>query len=141
MATPTAWHAAPRSKATATSQFECADVVSLQKTCAPPSRQQSLHHEGRNRTGQLLIEPLKLVDESVVVNSQTVKNRSVEVAYVHRILHDVVAVVVSFTIRNPRADTATCHPCGETSRMMITSIVVLRQATLAIHSAPELSRP
>src|SRR5262249_30032557 len=69
------------------------------------------------------------------------KNRSVEVAYMHRILHDVVAVVVSFTIRCPLADAATSHPRGETSRMMIASIVILRQATLAVHGASELSRP
>src|SRR5215472_6347535 len=134
MATSTAWHSDPGSKAIVTSQFECADFVWRQITCAARSRQQSLHDEGRNRTGQLLIEPLKLVDEPVVVNSQTMKNRSVEVAYVHRILHDVVAVVVSFTIRSPRADSAASHPRGETSRMMITSVVILRQATLAIHS-------
>src|SRR5467141_4213464 len=69
------------------------------------------------------------------------KDGRVEVAHVHRILHDVVAVVVSFAISHARADATASHPSGKASGMMIAAVIVLRQATLAVHGAPELARP
>src|SRR5205807_8926627 len=69
------------------------------------------------------------------------KNRSVEVAHVHRVLHDVVAVGVSFAIGNAWADTPAGQPRGEASRVVMAAVVVLSQATLAVHCAAKHARP
>src|SRR5215472_6561207 len=131
----------PSYKAISPAQIGCADFVSQGLLCQQRSRQQSLHHEGRNRTSQLLVEALKFVNEPVVVNSEAMKNRSVEVAYVHRILYDVVAEGVSLAVSYPRPDAPASHPCCETSRVVIAAIVVLSQATLTVHGAAKLASP
>src|SRR5215469_12596613 len=118
--------------------FGCVDFVRPGRTSRQRSRQQFLDYVGRDRTGQLLIETLEFVGEFAMVDPQAMKDRSVEVAHVHRILHDVVAVLVRFSVRKPGAHSSADHPCGETSWVVVAAIVVLSQATLAVYGASEL---
>src|SRR6202030_1805559 len=107
----------------------------------PRSRQYSLHHGCRHRTGQLLIQALKLVSKFVVVYAQAMENRGIEVAHVHRILYNVVAVIVGLAISNSRPHASTRHPDGEAAGVMVAAIVFLAQSALAVHRTSEFARP
>ncbi len=60
---------------------------------------------------------------------------------VHRLTGDVVTEIVRFPVRNPRLHASAGHPHREASRMMIATVIILRQATLAIHGTAEFSAP
>src|SRR5215469_9046833 len=138
MPTLEAMRSGPESQAMAPAHLRCADVVRQGITSRQRSRQQFLDYVGRHRTRQLLIKALEFVGELAMVDPQAMKDRSVEVAHVHRILHDVVAVLVRFSVRKPGAHSSADHPCGETSWVVVAAIVVLSQATLAVYGASEL---
>ena len=64
---------------------------------------------------------LKLIRELRVVDPQAVQDRRMQVMHVHRILDDVVAVVVRLAVRDARLDAAAttiraASPCGWWSR-------------------------
>src|SRR5215469_8536142 len=141
MPTSEAMRSGPESEAMAPTHFGCVDFVGQLRTFRRRSRQQFLDYVGRDRTRQLLIEALEFVGEFAVVDPQAMKDRSVEVPHVHRIFHDVIAILVRFSVRKPGAHASADHPCGETSWVVVAAIVVLSQATLAVYGASELARP
>src|SRR5271168_1642298 len=113
---------------------------------APPSyagfsRKQTGNNTGAHGPSELLIEALELVRELVVVDAQAMQNGRVEIPYRDWILDHVVAVVIGFAVGDAGAHTTACHPCGVTTRMMIASVVILREAALAVDGAAEFTRP
>src|SRR4051794_22107590 len=59
----------------------------------------------------------------------------------HRALRDVVAVIVRLAQTEALLHSAARHPHGETSRMVIPTVIGVRQLALAIYSPPELPAP
>jgi hypothetical protein len=49
---------------------------------------------------------------------------------IHRVFHNVVTEVISFTIGDTTFDASTGHPQGKASRMMIAAVVVFSQRAL-----------
>ena len=92
-------------------------------------------------TGQLLIKPLKLVGESLVIDSHAVEDRCIKVVDVHGIFGDVVAEVVGLSKGDATFDSTTCHPHAEISRMVIAAVIVPRQTSLAVNGTSEFSSP
>src|ERR1700726_415658 len=88
-----------------------------------PSRQQSCNDVRRSGAGKLLIQPLKFERESIVVDSKTMQNRSVEVPHMHRIFDDVIAVVICFAKSDSGSHSTPCHPRRVAARMVITPVV------------------
>src|SRR6185503_9003931 len=105
------------------------------------SREKSSNHVGRLRSGQSLIQSLEVERESIVINTKTGEDRCVEIANVHGILYDVVAIVVGFSIRDSGTHATAHHPCGKAARMMIASVVLGRQSTLTIYGTAKFPRP
>ena len=54
------------------------------------SGKQLMHHLSRFHARQTTIQPLIGVSESLVIDTQTMKDGGVEIAYVNRILDDIV---------------------------------------------------
>src|SRR5258708_961106 len=59
----------------------------------------------------------------------------------HRVLNDVVAVVIRLTVCDPRLAAASRHPNGKAARMVVPPVIGLRQATLTINGAAEFATP
>ena len=53
-----------------------------------------VHHVGRDGTGQFLVQALESESQLVVVDAQAMQNRCIEISHMHRVFHDVIAVVV-----------------------------------------------
>src|SRR6266568_7717990 len=69
------------------------------------------------------------------------EDRSVKVMNVDRVFHDVVGEIIGFAMDNSGLGAAAGHPHSEAARVMITSVIVLRQAALGINGAPEFAAP
>ena len=72
---------------------------------------------------------------------EAMQNGRVEVAHVHRIFHDVVAVVIRLAVGDAGAHAAAGHPGGEAARVMIAAIVLLAEPALAVNGAAEFAGP
>src|SRR5437764_14980905 len=83
------------------------------------SRQNILHHIALFHTGQPLIKSLEFVSQSPMIDAQTVQNRRIDLADMHRIFHHVIAEIIRLTIDHASLNSAARHPHRETSRMMI----------------------
>lgn len=64
-----------------------------------------------------------------------------EVTDVQRILGNVVAEVVGLTVDSSSLAPASSHPHREASRMVISAVIGLAEATLTVNGSPELSAP
>src|SRR5438876_5309106 len=95
-------------------------------------RQNCLHHLTMH-IRQPEIPPLEPIRQPRMVDPQAVQNRRVEIMHVHRVLHDVVAVIIRLAVADPRLDSAAGHPERKASPMMIAAMVRGRQRTLAVN--------
>lgn len=91
--------------------------------------------------GEAHIQSLVLERKSLMVDSQQVENRCVEISNVDGFLDDVVAEVVGRSMHGAATDAAACHPDAEASWVVIPTVVGLRQPALAVDRSPELSTP
>src|SRR2546421_1396941 len=64
-----------------------------------------------------------------------------QVVNVDLTLHDVVTIVVGFSVSDSRFDSAAGQPHRKTAWMVIAPIVVVSQLALAIHRSPKLAAP
>ena len=76
-----------------------------------------------------------------MIDAEAVEDGGVEVLGVNGVANDVVAEFVCFTVGDAAFHSATRHPDGETSRVMIPSEVGLGEFALAVDGASEFARP
>src|SRR5690606_24735342 len=69
--------------------------------------------------------------KAFMIQAHKMQNRCMEIIYMYRILNDIISEFISLTI-NSRFDPPTCHPDGKAARVMIPSIIVPLQRSLAI---------
>src|ERR1700722_15954693 len=103
--------------------------------------QETGYHLCRNHSGKFLVQSLKLESKLLVIDTQQMKQRGVEIAHVHRIANGVVAVLVRLTVGNSPVRAAARQPNGEAARMMIPPVVGFGKAALTVNRAPELPAP
>ena len=84
---------------------------------------------------------LELVGQALVVDAQTVQQRRLQIVDMHRVFHDVVAIVVGLTQTDAGLDPASGNPHGEAARMMVSAIVCVCQLALAIDGSAKLTTP
>ena len=75
------------------------------------------------------------------MDAKLIKDGRVEVADMHGVLDDVVAVVVGFAIFDPPFYTAAGHPHGKTATVVVASVVVLGQLALGVDCAAKFTAP
>src|SRR5262249_16612944 len=90
-----------------------------------PLGQQLLDHPRVLHPSQPLVQSLVLVAEALVVETQKVQDRGMEVADVHRVLDDVVREIVGFTVNGARPGAAAGQPHSKAARMMVAAVVLL----------------
>ena len=81
------------------------------------------------------------VSEAAVVATQEVQDRCVEIPNMHGVLDDVVGELVGGSIHRTALRSTTGHPHGETSRMVIPTVVLLRNTALAVNGATKFTAP
>ena len=74
--------------------------------------------------------PLRFVGKLLVVYAHEVHKRSLKVMHVYRVLDNIIAQVVSLSVRNAGFYARAYHERCKTLGVMVPSIVCLRQFTL-----------
>lgn len=75
--------------------------------------------------GQPEATPLVFVRQSLVIDPHQVQNCGVEIVNVNAIFDHIVAEFVGRPVADPWFDTTAGHPGGETSRMVIATVVIV----------------
>ncbi len=91
--------------------------------------------------GELLIKALELVGEAFVIIAKEMQHGGMKVTDVERILHDIVAELIRFTMDRPAFRATASHPHGEAARMVIAPIIFFTEATLTVNRATKLATP
>src|SRR5688572_17705335 len=76
-----------------------------------------------------------------VVKTQQMEDRGMKVIHVHGVFNDVVSEIICLPMNNSRANSAACHPDGVVSWMMITSVVIFSEISLAVICPAEFASP
>ena len=92
-------------------------------------------------SGKSLIESLRLVGESFMVDTQQVERRGMEVANMNGIFDDIVRKVVCLAIDGSGFGTAACHPHRKAPWMMIAPVVFFCHSTLRVDCSAEFAAP
>src|SRR5262249_52701100 len=72
---------------------------------------------------------------------QAMQDRGVQVVHMRRVACNVVAEVIRLTKAQSRLDAAAREPDRETTRVMVTPVIVRRELALAVDRAPEFAAP
>jgi len=89
-------------------------------------------------TGWFVIQALEAEGETIVIHTEAVKYRGVQVADVNGVLDDVVGIVVGDSVAHAGFYSAASDPCAEAATVVITSSSNL---SLAVDCAPEFATP
>jgi hypothetical protein len=107
----------------------------------PNLNQYLLDHTCGFDTGQLEVKSLRFVGEPRVINPQTVQHRGVQIMRGHGVFSDILREVIGLSVGNAAFDSPTGKPHGEAARMVIMSVLSLRELPLAKDRAAELTAP
>src|ERR1700735_5504901 len=91
--------------------------------------------------GQPEVAALELEGEPFVIDAQAMQDSSLQIVYMYRIGHHVVAIVVGLADGDAALYAAPGQPHAEAAGMMVAAIVGLGQPALAVHRAAEFSTP
>ncbi len=108
--------------------------------CLRGLSQNVLHHFAMD-IRQPEMPALELVSQALVVDAQAVQQRRLQIVDMHRVLHDVVAIVVGLAQADAGLDAASGNPHGKAARMMVSAIVRVCQLALAIDGSAKLATP
>ena len=76
-----------------------------------------------------------------MIDAQRVQNRGIQIVNVDGLVDHVVAEVVGFAVDLTALDTAAGHPHRVIARMVVTTIIILCQRTLAVNRAAKFATP
>ncbi len=105
-----------------------------QAICGPMTttlRQDFLDHVAVH-IGQPKLAALVFEREPLVIDSQLMQNRGMQIMDVNRVFDNVVAVGIGRSMNGSAFDPAAGHPQAEASRMMIATKIVGRQFALTV---------
>ena len=91
--------------------------------------------------GQPVVASLELKRQPVMVDTQAMQDRGVQIMHVDGIAGDVVAVIVCLTMRHSTPNSSACHKDREAAWMMITTIIRGTEVPLAIDGPSEFATP
>src|SRR5208282_384605 len=76
-----------------------------------------------------------------MIDAEQSKHSCIEVTHVDRVLHYVVAKIVSLSEDYASFSAPACHPYGEATRMVIPSVVFFGKTALAVYGPSEFAAP
>ena len=90
---------------------------------------------------QPLVEPTKLEGKSVVIYSQAMQNRGVEIANVDWIFRNIVTEVIRLAVIETLLDAAPSHPNRKAAAMMIATRLGTPDFSLTVDGTTEFASP
>src|SRR5689334_2607247 len=96
---------------------------------------------GRLDSRETLIEPLEFECESLVIDSQAVEKRGVEVVDVGGFVDDVVAEVVGLAVHLAPPDASPRQPHAEVAGMVIAAVIGVGEFPLRVDCPAEFASP
>ena len=88
-----------------------------------------------------MMPPLIFERHSSVIDPKAMQKGGVQIVHVHSVSNHVVAVVVGLTESGSAIDSAARQPDSETSRVMVSTVILGSQFSLAVNRAAEFSAP
>ena len=85
--------------------------------------------------------PLVLEGKPLVVDAEQVHQSSLQVVHMDWVFRDIVPEIIGLSIDEARLYPTASHPDREATRMVIASVVRLREFSLAENRPPELAAP
>src|SRR5262249_32917348 len=79
--------------------------------------------------------------QACMVNAQRMEDRCVKIVDMHRILSNIVGIIICLPQTVPRLYASSRHPDRKAARMVVAAVIVSRHRALAIHRATEFSGP
>lgn len=91
--------------------------------------------------GETIVSALEAESETLMIDAKEMHEGGVQVMYMDGILDDVVAVVVGFAVGHAFFHSGSGHEHGETSRVVVATIIRLSEGSLAVDGAAKLTTP
>lgn len=107
----------------------------------PVDSGQNLFNDLAVNVGQAEITSLETVGQTLVVDSQAMQDRCVQVMNVHGLVRDIIAEIVRLSMNHTRLDATAREPHSEIPWMVVATVIVLRQCSLTVDSPPKLPAP
>jgi hypothetical protein len=96
------------------------------RICVNESRLQQILHNVTANIRKAEASALMLVSQLGVIHPEAPQNGRMEIVNIHRILHNVIAVVIRLAVGLAAFNPTARHPNRKASRMMIAAIVRFR---------------
>src|SRR5205085_8597930 len=91
--------------------------------------------------GQAKMPTLKFERQSLVIDAEQLQYRRLQIENAHRVGDGVVAEIIRLAHHQSALDAAARKPLHEIARVMIASVIAIRQLALTIDRAPEFPAP
>ena len=88
---------------------------------------------------QALVKTLVPDGETAVIDTHTVENGGIELVEMHRIFCDIIAEIIGFAVGHSGLDPSPGHPHAEVARVMVSTVALPGQFSLAVGGTPEFS--
>lgn len=88
---------------------------------------------------QAVVPSLESIGKPLVIQSQAMQYRGVQVVDMNGIADNVVAIVVRGTVADAGPHSAPCEPHGEAASMMVPAVIVGGERSLGIDRTAELA--
>lgn len=92
-------------------------------------------------SGQFSVQTLELIREPIGVDAESIQHGSMEIVDADGIFDDVVGKVVGLSDAHAGLDAAAGEEDGEAARVVIASVVSLREGALGVDGASKLATP
>ena len=96
-----------------------------------------MHYAGGKYAGEPFVESVMVINQLLVIQSQKVQDRGMEIVDTDTVFHGLVTDLVGSSINRTALDSTPRHPHAETSRTMIATRIALRERQSAEFTTPD----
>src|SRR5262249_33925221 len=91
--------------------------------------------------GEPVIAPLEAERQPGVSDAEAMQERGVEIVNVHRVLDDVVTIIVGGAVAHAGLKAAARNPHREAAAMVVAAVIRRRELALAVHGSAKFTAP
>ena len=91
--------------------------------------------------GKTVMTPLMSIGKAFMIDSKLMQDGCLKIMDVDRVFHHVNAVIIRFSIGETWANTASRKPIGETIRVVVSTVILRCQFSLAIDRSSKFPAP
>src|SRR5262249_38755368 len=106
-----------------------------------PSSRQHARHNFAMDVGEPVIAPLEAERQPGVFDAEAMQERGIEIVDVHRVLNDVVTIIVGGAVADAGLEAAARNPHREATAMVVAPVIRRCQLALAVDRAAKFPAP